>query len=98
MQPLTLVRVPNSIVTTSSASSKTVARRIKTLDRVREIVSCGDSPSQFREEIRHLSKSERQDLLHSAGFTLDIPAEQGLAMKADLGIPWNKLRVIRRQG
>lgn len=60
---------------------------------MRDLVSGGDSTSQLREEIRHLSRSERQELLHSAGFTLEIPAEQGLAMKADLGIPWNKLRV-----
>ena len=29
-------------------------------------------------------------------MTIDIPPEQGLAMKADLAISWNKLRVIRR--
>ena len=31
-----------------------------------------------------------------AGLTIDIPPEQGLAMKADLALPWNKLRVVRR--
>ncbi len=85
-------------MTTSDASDRTIARRNKTLDRVREIVSCGDSASQMKEEIKHLTKTERQELLHNAGFTLDIPAEQGLAMKADLGLPWNKLRILRRQG
>lgn len=95
-KPLTLVRVPHAIVATSDASPKTITRRNKTIEKVRDLVSCGDSSSQLQEEIKHLSKSERQDLLHKAGFTLDIPAEQGLAMKADLGIPWTKLRVIRR--
>lgn len=51
----------------------------------------------MREEIRQLTKMERQKLLHDAGFTLDIPPEHGLAMKADLCIPWNKLRVLKRQ-
>ncbi len=52
----------------------------------------------MQEEIRHLNKEDRQSLLFSGGFTIDIPPEQGLAMKADLAIPWNKLRIIRRQG
>lgn len=68
------------------------------MDRVRELVSCGDSPSQLRAEIRHLTKAEREKLLYENGFTLEIPAEKGLAMKAELSIPWNKLRIIRRQG
>lgn len=68
------------------------------MDRVRELISCGDSASQMKEEIKHCSRPEREKLLHDAGFTLDIPPEQGLAMKADLGLPWNKLRIIRRQG
>ena len=67
------------------------------MDRVRDLVSADDSSTQLKEEIQHLNKDERQDLLQNAGFTLEIPAEQGLAMKADLGLPWNKLRVIRRQ-
>ena len=64
---------------------------------MRDLVSAGDSKSQMKEEIRHLSKEDRQSLLFSGGFTIDIPPEQGLAMKADLAILWNKLRTIRRQ-
>ncbi len=88
----------NSTVSTSDASDRTIARRNKIIDRVRDVVSGGDSAAQLREEVKHLSKAERQELLHSGGFRLDVPAEQGLAMKADLGLPWNKLRIIRRQG
>ncbi len=93
-----MVRVPHSVVSTSDASSRTIARRNKAIDGIRDLVSCGDSASQMREEIRHLNKNERQELLHDAGFTLNIAPEQGLAMKADLGLPWNKLRIVRRQG
>ena len=84
-------------MSTCDASRKTIARRNKAMDRVRDLVSADDSSTQLKEEIQHLNKDERQDLLQNAGFTLEIPAEQGLAMKADLGLPWNKLRVIRRQ-
>ena len=32
----------------------------------------------------------------AAGITLTIPEQQGLAMKADLALPWNKMRELRR--
>ena len=53
--------------------------------------------TQLRSEIRCLSKEERQDLLRSAGLPVVIPPDHALAIKADLSIPWSKLRVIRRQ-
>lgn len=43
-----------------------------------------------------LTREERQELLKSAGITINFPPEQGLAMKADFAIPWNKLRIIWR--
>ena len=43
-----------------------------------------------------LSKAEKQELLSEAGITVDMPPEQGLALKATLHIPWKKLHVIRR--
>ena len=45
--------------------------------------------------VKMLTSGERQDLLKSAGITMDIPADQGWAIKADLANPWNKLRVNR---
>lgn len=38
------------------------------------------------EEIRNLK----------GNFLVRIPAEKSVAMKADLNIPWNKLRIMRR--
>ncbi|XP_031571713.1 uncharacterized protein LOC116305874 [Actinia tenebrosa] len=43
-----------------------------------------------------LEKEKRQQLLRDAGIKLEVGADDGLAMKSDLGIPWNKLRSIRR--
>jgi hypothetical protein len=91
------MRVTHSEVTTSNACVRTIKRRNKSMGIIREVISGGDSASQFKEELKTLDKDGREELLRSAGFTLDIPAEQGLAMKADLGLPWNKLRIIRRQ-
>lgn len=62
---------------------------------IRSSLSKNDMKAQLQAEVRALSAEERQDL-KSAGITIDIPPDQGLAMKADLAIPWNKLRIIRR--
>ena len=63
---------------------------------IRGSLSLNDSQTQLQAELKTFSPEERQDLLKSAGITINIPPEQGLAIKADLAIPWNKLRVIRR--
>lgn len=48
------------------------------------------------EEIKCLAKKEKQTLLQNAGNSISILHGLGLAMRSDLGIPWNKLRIIRR--
>ena len=66
------------------------------LQCIRTTISKDSSISQLQDELKTLTREERQEILKSAGVTIDIPPEQGLAMKADLAIPWNKLRIIRR--
>ena len=63
---------------------------------MRKIIGGEDSSLVLHQELQSLTKDERSKLLVDAGLMIDIPREQGLAMKADLPIPWNKLRVIRR--
>ena len=46
--------------------------------------------------MRSLSKEEREELLGKAGLPIEIPTDHALAMKADLSLPWNKLRIVRR--
>lgn len=43
-----------------------------------------------------LSKEHRDSLLKMANLSVFIPCDHALAIKADLGMPWNTLRVIRR--
>lgn len=74
-------------------------RRSNELELVRGIVSKGSPTEQFQYEINALTKVEREDVLERAmddAPSIVIPADQVLAMKADLSITWNKLRVIRR--
>ena len=45
---------------------------------------------------KSLSKAEREDLLLQAYLLVSIPPELAFVMKADLGIPWNKLLILKR--
>ncbi len=66
------------------------------MECVCELVSSGSLPQQLTAEVKKLCSKKRQKLLTDARFSTEIAATKGLAMKADLGIPWNKLRVMRR--
>ena len=66
------------------------------LDSVRDIVSVSGSSAQFTAAVNYLSKSQREELLKQVQLPLVIPADHALAMKADLAIPWSKLRILRR--
>jgi hypothetical protein len=50
---------------------------------------------QMESELHMTPTEEREKLLHSIS-TIHISAEHSLAMKANLQIPWNKLRLMRR--
>lgn len=80
----------------SKASKKTLMRRTQEIQDLRDVISGGDLTCQLQSELHCLSRDERQQLLKDSGLTLDVSAEQGLAMKADLALPWNQLRIIRR--
>ena len=66
------------------------------LSQVRSVVSGGDTRAQFQAEIKSLSNEERKELLGQVGLPVIIPTDHALAMKADLALPWTKLRVLRR--
>ena len=88
--------VPHATVESSKASQKTRSRRTKLINQFRAVVTANDTVSQLQCEVRGLGKEARQELLRSAGVTLEIPPEAGLAMKADCSLPWLRLRKIRR--
>lgn len=90
------MQVPQCRVPTAAASRRTIGRRSDFLGTVRHIVSGGDTSEQFAAELKALSKSEREDIIESAQLPVVIPTDHSLAMKADLGISWTKLRIIRR--
>ena len=65
----------------------------------REVQECSQwwgGRVSVRERVTTLSVESRMQLLEKAGITLTIPEQQGLAMKADLALSWNKMRELRR--
>ena len=90
------MRVTTPRVDSSEASRRTLKRRSDELGKVRTLVSKGSSLVQQQND---LTKMERESLLDQAKIpetSAEIPAEDVLAMKADLSIPWNKMRILRR--
>jgi hypothetical protein len=96
LKPLNLMKVTKSMVSSSKCSRETIRRRSNELSKIRSQIAMGDSTIQFNNELKQLPIEERKILMKEANFTISIPPEQGLAMKADLNIPWNKLRIMRR--
>lgn len=98
---MTFVRVRQAQVQTGKAASRTIRRRSLSLATVRHTVTAGDGTTQLAHEIHSCNGEDRQRLLEEirnlkGNFLVRIPAEKSVAMKADLNIPWNKLRIMRR--
>lgn len=83
-------------MSSSEASKKTLKRRSQRLAQIRRRLSKDDVVDQLCDEVRQLSKEEREKILKDEGFKMSIPPEQGLAMRADVGLPWNTLRKLKR--
>ena len=48
------------------------------------------------EAVKDLDLEERQKLLQDTAFSMKLSIEESLAMKANLSLPWHKLRIMRR--
>ena len=84
---------------TDKVSHKTARKRSKDLAVARSAVSGGAEESQLKDELRAMGKIEREALLKEClgkEFKITIPQGDILAMKADLGETWYKLRKLRR--
>ena len=84
------------------ASKRTVRQRTGAIERVRAAISGGDgasSQAQLRHEVARTTSEERLDFLRDAGISVPannvIGPDTGLSLKADLALPFNKLRKLR---
>lgn len=64
-------------------------------------MTAGDTTAQLAHELHSTERKEREALLDEirkaeGNILIRVPVQSSLAFKADLNIPWNKLRMIRR--
>lgn len=93
------MRVSKPRVDSGAATRETIRVRTAEISKHRHLTSGGANIVQLREEVRTCSSAEREQILselHSGGFKVEVPVSQILGMKADLNIPWTKLREVRR--
>lgn len=92
------MKAQKSRVPSSEATPKTVLARSRELDHHRRVCSGGDQGFQLGKEVKACSLEEREKILEALqdGYIVKIPTTLALAMKADLCIPWSKIRAIRR--
>ena len=95
---MTFMKVRNCRVPSEQATSKTVLARSKELVQHRRVCSGGDEAYQLGREAKICTIEDREKILQELqdGVKIQIPSSSALALKADLGIPWAKLRAIRR--
>ena len=85
--------------TTDEVKKKTARQRSKSLAETRIAVSGGAVGTQLKDELQAMGRLEREALLKEAlgkEFKITIPRGDMLAMKADLGETWYKVRKLRR--
>ena len=93
------MKVTKPRLPSTKATNKTVRARTAELSEHRNFASKGESSTQLQDEVKATTTEERELLLselQKGGFKVDVSTCQSLGMKADLNIPWSKLRVIRR--
>ena len=97
-QPLGLVKRTRARKTTGEVTKKTVRQRPKIVAETRTVVSGGAAGTQLVDELKAKGRLEREALLKEAlgkEFKITIPRGDILAMKADLGETWYKVRKLR---
>ena len=93
------MKVTKLRVDSQTASKKTTKIRTQQLGEHRHLISGGSDMFQLQDEVKACTPAEREQLLvdlQKDGFKVAVPTNQALALKADLNIPWSKLRVVRR--
>ena len=83
-------------VKSSEANDKTIMWKTRSISQLRTYINGGDVSVQMTSELRALNKEEREELLREVKLPVQIPPDHALAIKADLALPWAKMRVIAR--
>ena len=98
-QPLVLTSTPKPIKISSDASKRTIYNRNKFLKSQLEITSGSQDSAilQTGELFKSFGTEERKVILEKVHIKpAEIFAYRLVAMKTDVGIPWEKLKTISR--
>ena len=98
-KPKTYTRITVADISSADASRKTTDRRSGEMKNIAWSVCGGDEGATAQEVagLQRMSKKEQDKLLIEAGIGAKTPeAGTALAIKADLNLPWLKLRKLRR--
>ena len=91
------MRVSKPRVDSGAATRETIRIRTAELSKHRHLTSGGADTVQLQDEVRACSPAEREQILselYNGWFKVEVPVRQILGMKADLNIPWTKLREV----
>ena len=95
--PQTWRRITKGEVPSTDATARSLQNRSVELQQLRVSISRDNPHMQQVDEIHQLGHNECTQLLQDAGLTPRGAAPRtGLALKADLHLPWFKLRKLRR--
>ena len=99
--PQTLLKTTRARVPTGECTPRHERRRTTEIQQVRQVLAGGKegAKNQQAAELRVLSKSSQDDLLVAAGIKPppgQVGASCGLAIKADLRLPWFQMRKLTR--
>ena len=96
LQPLTFLKVTKPRISSTSVCKKTTRNRSRELGEHHHLTSLGSEVHLLQDELKACTTKERQLKLSEGGFQVAVSTNQAVATNADLGIPWSKLRKIRR--
>ncbi len=70
------------------------------MSSIRKAVSGGEKAAelQLTDELKHISPETRLSILQQPGIKPCIPEGEGMAMKAELSLPWYRLRQLKSSG
>ena len=97
-QPLVLSSTPIAYKDSSKVSNKTLQGRSNFVKKELSICSGNDgTKNQAAHLIQSFGQGKRENILKLANILpFEVDAETMVAMKVDLGIPWEKLKNISR--
>ena len=88
---------PKAVKSSAECSKRTIQRRNNLLRKQIEFATSSSPPLQTSYLVKSFGKSEQKELAENIGIgKVEITPEEMVALKAKLGIPWEKLKTMGR--